>query len=343
MKYITGKISVWLLAISCWLLAGCSSDDTGEQADGRLLRIVAYTADYQHEGTMRRAVADGYSVFTPDRDVSVGVFMIPNGATTAEAKYLRYSNNYWHSQAAVAVNTNYNIFGFMPKLEQMEPSITKNGSNVSLTLANIKTVTEYDVCFITGVKDQHLSGDLVQGSFSYVGKDDNNDILMLMDHLYGSLRFTMKMGVDYAALRTIKLKSMTLQAPKATATATIVLTPNNTGESPIQDITFSTAGTSCSATFFSDTAGQELSTSPYNCVATCYFAPAVADNLTLITTYDVYDTKGNKIRENCEATNNLPNLEAARGQQVTINMTVSPTYLYVLSDPDLDNPTITVN
>ena len=343
MKYITGNISIWLLAISCWLLAGCSSDDTGEQADGRLLRIAAYTADYQQDGTMRRAMSEGYSEFTPDKDVSVGVFMIPNGETTAEAKYLRYSNGNWHSQAAVTVGTNYNIFGFMPKLEQMEPSITKNGDNVSLTLANIKTVTEYDVCFITGVKDLHLSGDTLLGAFSYVGKSDHNDILMLMDHLYGSLRFTMKMGADYAALRTIKLKSMTLQAPKATATATIVLTPNNTGENPIQGITFSTAGTSCSATFFTNLEGQALSTSAYDCEATCYFAPAVADNLTLITTYDVYDSKGNKIRENCEATNNLPSLGAARGQQVTINMTVSPTYLYVLSDPDLDNPTITVN
>jgi hypothetical protein len=28
---------------------------------------------------------------------------------------------------------------------------------------------------------------------------------------------------------------------------------------------------------------------------------------------------------------------------MTLLLTVNPTYLYVLSDPDLDNPTITVN
>ena len=63
----------------------------------------------------------------------------------------------------------------------------------------------------------------------------------------------------------------------------------------------------------------------------------------MVTTYDVYDRKGNLIRENSEATNKLPNLAAVRGQKVQVNLTVNPTYLYVLSDPDLDNPTITID
>ena len=73
-----------------------------------------------------------------------------------------------------------------------------------------------------------------------------------------------------------------------------------------------------------------------------YFAPGLSSNLTLVSTYDVYDSKDNLIRQNCTATNKLPNLEAIRGQRVLLNMTVNPTYLYVLSDPDLDNPTITI-
>ena len=31
-----------------------------------------------------------------------------------------------------------------------------------------------------------------------------------------------------------------------------------------------------------------------------------------------------------------------RGKQVIISLVVEPTYLYVLSDPDLDDPTITI-
>jgi hypothetical protein len=63
------------------------------------------------------------------------------------------------------------------------------------------------------------------------------------------------------------------------------------------------------------------------------------------TTYNVYDRKGNLIRKDCKAKNvlNLPTGGLTRGQKYTFNLTVNPTYLYVLSDPDLDNPTITVN
>jgi hypothetical protein len=31
-----------------------------------------------------------------------------------------------------------------------------------------------------------------------------------------------------------------------------------------------------------------------------------------------------------------------RGKRYTVNLTIQPTYLYVLSDPDLDSPTVTV-
>ena len=71
-------------------------------------------------------------------------------------------------------------------------------------------------------------------------------------------------------------------------------------------------------------------------------------------TYDIYDTNteghpdGNLIRVNCEATNTIPlNLidrftEAERGKKYTLNLAVKPTYLYVMSDPDLNNPTMSV-
>jgi len=76
----------------------------------------------------------------------------------------------------------------------------------------------------------------------------------------------------------------------------------------------------------------------------CCFVPKtdVSNALTLVSTYDVYDSQGNKIRKDCTATNQLPHLSANRGQRVTFNLKVTPTYLYQLSEPDLDNPTIKV-
>lgn len=330
----------WFVLLACLLITGCSSDDADEQATGTL-QIKAYTADYQETNTPTRAATEiaGFTEYAPSADYSVGLFLLSGDATTATAQYLRRSNNSWHSQIKVTEGTPYDIYGFMPKHEQMQPSITKDGEHIRITLDGIDVVSAEDVCVITGVHETEST--LVEGAFTYTGKADNNAISVLMDHLYAAVRFNMAIGTNYQKLRSIKLKGMTLRASKASTTATIVLKPNNTGDSPIQEIDYSVTGSSKEAVFFESTSGVELSADDYK-VATCYFAPAVSDQLTLVVTYDVYDKKGNKIRENNTATNRLPYLAASRGQQVTMNLTIEPTYLYVLSDTDLDNPTLRI-
>ena len=79
-----------------------------------------------------------------------------------------------------------------------------------------------------------------------------------------------------------------------------------------------------------------------------HLMPFGVTKIKLISTYDVYDKKGNLVRQGCTATNTL-NLsmfsgqtEAKRGCRYTIDLTINPTYLYVMSDPDLDNPTVKV-
>ena len=164
-----------------------------------------------------------------------------------------------------------------------------------------------------------------------------------MDHVYASICFKVQIDETYAALRGIKLRGMTLQTTKATASAAVTLLGNTTEADPIQGVTYaSLAGESREAQFFDNDAGVAL-TADEALQATCCFVPLadVMNNLTLVTAYDVYDRKGNKISERT-ATNKLPNISVARGERMTMTLTVSPTYLYVLSDPDLDNPTINI-
>ena len=72
-------------------------------------------------------------------------------------------------------------------------------------------------------------------------------------------------------------------------------------------------------------------------------------SLIVTSKYDVYDTNNNLIRKGCEATNTIPlslfahQDEFSRGTRYTVNMTIEPTYLYMLSEPDLDNPSITID
>ena len=163
-----------------------------------------------------------------------------------------------------------------------------------------------------------------------------------MDHLYAAAQFRLKIDAEYAALRTIKLKTMTLSTDKGSVNAVISLTHNTTGVSPVSSVAYTASGSSDAVVVFDDDQGIALDVTTPLAINAC-FAPTLSANLTMITTYDVYDSKGNLIRQNCTATNKLPNLEASRGQRVQVNMLVNPTYLNVLSDPDLVNPTITID
>ena len=79
------------------------------------------------------------------------------------------------------------------------------------------------------------------------------------------------------------------------------------------------------------------------------FVPRTSSFYTLISIYDVYDSKDNLIRQNCTAVNKIdPRKQFKkesldRGYMYTLRFTVKPTYLYVLSEPDLDNPMMVIN
>jgi hypothetical protein len=87
-----------------------------------------------------------------------------------------------------------------------------------------------------------------------------------------------------------------------------------------------------------------------------HFMPYNVSKIILTSVYDVYDTNttpehpnGNLIRKDCEATNTLSMSQLFSGQTVShrgwkykVRLTINPTYLYVMSDPDLNNPTVVV-
>lgn len=341
MKYITGKYGCWLLAVSCWLLAvGCSSDSSDEQqTNNQILQITAYTAPYQDIEASRRAAPSGFTEYAPTTDFSVGLFMMSSETPTPSVQYIRRSNNTWHSSILVKSGVDYEIYGFMPRFEGMTLTISKADGTVTMTLPNIDAVSAHDVCVITGVSDASASVTPVEGSFAYRGRSDVNNINVLMDHLFAAVSFNFSVNENFNNLRKIKLKKLELQATKAKATATVTLTPNTTGASPVTSVSHVTSGTEATATFFESEAGEQLPMPDIKNYL-CYFAPTLSNgsNLTLLSTYDVYDRTGTKlIRKGCTATNKVPNLYISWGERVTVNLTVNPTYIYQLSDADLDN------
>lgn len=206
-------------------------------------------------------------------------------------------------------------------------------------------------------------------------------VRLLADHLYASVRFKIFVNSDYNARRTIKLREMKLTTPKVKATVNASITLNKSrgtttpftiapGQVTIEPGQESTGLASLEV--FKYDAGQEIKTAAaytamsdedkanYINIKPGYFGAWLIDawlndnedDLYLESTYDVYDKKGNLIRGGCTAKNRLTSklvhtvseteVPIKPGERVTITLTVNPTYLYVLSDPELDNPQVTL-
>ena len=206
----------------------------------------------------------------------------------------------------------------------------------------------------------------------------HNYIFLLFDHLYSSLRFRFTVEAKYAALRTIKLRKLELTSytnagggVRAKYNATITLKKNTTGASPIVgSVSFTPDDTSPYVSQVPLFEG-EVTLPVYPTVPSEFmgcFVPGDYTKFKLRSTYDVYDKNQakdkngvpvvdsngdpvyNLIRQGCQAENIFDlkdkfgsSIEVTRGHCYTYTITVQPTYLYMLSDPDLDNPTVTVN
>lgn len=348
------------------LLSACSSDKfeeektaAGNEPVERVVRMMMYsspfaerellTANPSAEMKLLTANPAGFSPYTPDKRTIMGVYMLlsENPETdwaSPAVKEIIYTSR-WNAYFEVEKDKTYTVYGYMPKTEGVNSSLTKSIADVAtLTITGIKPASADDVCIITGVNKTDEG--LKEGQFSWYTPvaDDIYDISMLMDHIYAGVQFRLKIDADYASLRTIKLKKLTLNTNKESFTAEISLTHNDTGASPISSITYTSSGSGSTSDIYNSNEGTALpTTTAIPLSVNAYFAPELSSNLTLVSTYDVYDSKGNLIRQNCTATNKLPDLSAVRGQRVLLNMTVNPTYLYVLSEPDLDSPTIKIN
>lgn len=342
-----------LLIATTMLLSACSSDNTEAQTDttgnepvGKEVQLMSYASPFTDKELARRAAPAGFSSYTPDKNTNMGIYMLlPDEWASPQEERITYdtSTGKWNAYFEVEKNKTFTVYGYMPKTGDMSSTLAKTvTAAATLTISNMKPVTTDDICIITGVKDK--DDGLKEGQFSWstpMEEVETYKISLLMDHLYAAAQFRLKIDADYASLRTIKLKTMKLRTVKGSVNATITLTHNDTGASPISSVTYDASVSSDSVVIFNNDEGIALDKTTFLTINS-YFAPTLSENLTLVSTYDVYDRNGNLIRQNCTATNKLPHLNAVRGQRVLLNMTVNPTYLYVLSDPDLDNPTIKI-
>ena len=315
--------------------------------------------------TQGNAVVKGYN---SDKD-AMGLFRFQPGANKWGSTFV----------LPAASASDYYLYGYMPAsgnlvLEPVDGVSGNFANGAKMTISGLPSATTDDVCVIVGVKkgvkisenpDVYSGSDIIMGQFGYKIEEGQNHVYLLCDHLYAALQLSIRVDATYHALRHIKLKRVWVKnckigdaAPfKSTLTATVRLEKTNTGitdpslwSSPIQEpITFASDASSADMnmeqnTLYVSDSGLDLTTD-YKPVQG-YMGPLGMTSFTLVSQYDVYDTNGNLIRDNQTAENQIiiKDLFKAittlqRGKRYTLYLTVKPTYLYMMSEPDLENPT----
>lgn len=313
-------------------------------------------------------------------NANIGIFMTPYRINPREDCIYLGDNNTWLSTILYNSRSTYYMYGIMPRsVTNSEPNCTiaplgdTNGEDKGyaagaiITLSSFPAFTTSDLCVTTGARkatQAEISSKAIQepvklGKFVLTpdnGTDQKDHYaIVLLKHLYASLNFQAVIDPDYHTMRTIKLTKVELIASinPGTVTMTITITANDTSTDPVT-VTY-TAGSSIVGKELQIYPSAEESATEYELPESnpsqyiACFAPTVTfSSLSTRVTYNVYDRKGNLTRKGCVATNKVPDsmtsaisaLEA--GHSYTLNYIVKPTYLYVLSEPELDNPTFDI-
>ena len=371
-----------LLAASLVLLTGCQSDGADTTPREVVVEMQAYATTYndvvQAASTRTWPPSNDFEVYSGHDAIRVA-FMTTTGYARnssdvpADGSFV-YNENKWYSTFKVDGMTNnpYYLYGYMPAVGNLSlaPVSSSYANGATMTITGLPSTTTSDVCVIVGVKKGNSASDdngIQMGQFSYDFSGTTNHVFLLCDHLYAALQLSIRVDATYHALRHINLKKVWVKDCKNGSTtftsrsrAVVTLNKTNTDitdpsqwVSPIQEpITFTPDGSSTETDMeqnplYVNTDGLALNTSYQNVQG--YMGPLGMTEFTLVSQYDVYDTNGNLIRQNQTAENkiNISSLFTAttslvRGTRYTLYLTVKPTYLYMLSEPDLDNPTVEV-
>lgn len=351
--------SLWLsclLFLAVGLLTSCSGEDTDTPEETVAEGTLQFTAVGQL-GNITRSSSSLASIqlFLVNKVKETGAWDVRKARVNYRNRTSDGGSDYWQSLATVKEQTTYYIFGYMPADAITSTTITTRKDDYSkdyakgatMTFNDLPPVTTQNICILVGVSP---NSSFQEGTFDYYALSSNNTASLLFDHLYAAIDFNVRIDANYAKLRNIKLKSMQVIAAKESVNATIDLKPN-IGESPIRSVTFSnsaTEGSSSAPIIINEGKGLDLTTEWLSKPIDGFLAPeniiSDAGTVKLVTTYNVYDKKGNLLREDCQAVNKLPTLSnLKRGQKTVLKLTVKPTYLYMLSDPDLNNPSVILN
>ncbi len=331
----------WLMGSMLMLLVtACSSDsadDTRQEQQEEWEDARIELRGVTRAGTTDSGMGDIHVFLKDDYGVYEGAFKYHNETAT----------HYWRAQnLKVKPGThNFWLYGYMPAIEGITGRVL---GERQLELSGIQPISSQDICIVTGVRVHETSALPLRGTFEFEYKNsDYNDVTvlnLLLEHMLGHVDFKFKIGSRYSQLRKIKVKSLTIKTTSKSSISATINLPENTED--VVTITYSATGAdqNYETTLLASTAEPiELTTSGVSVGSGINVAvgTGLSENFELVSTYDVYDLKGKKLSERT-ATNRLSDVLPVMGQKKEVVLTVEPTYLYQLSDDDLNNPEVTI-
>ena len=347
MRHIGWWLSSMLMLLLL-MMVSCSQDSSNDGIDepqNNLLRLSSVTRSNR--------------AFTPSEGNSIKMYVMTKNGPYSDGTF-NFTTIWANSNIRVKEHEQYYMYGFMPA-GSYESSISATATELNgdysrgadLTINGLPIFTSKDFCAIVGVQRISASSEatnIVEGNFGYLsGLNSENYVNLLMDHLYGELALQFKVDADYHALRHIKLKSVTVNYDNgqgdadANVNVTVRLRAGNgLGQS---SVVYTPTGNKASHIIL-ENGSTDLTDAAILIGNSVKCPPSLFDQagtyMTLTCTYDVCrtDNANTVIRANCTASNKMRVSGMEHGKKNTVTVTIAPTYLYVLTDPDLDNPTI---
>lgn len=304
--------------------------------------------------TMTRT--DGATPFVAGSDWTIRTFLTEATSVVEAEGLFQYTGAVWNSNLSVKEERQYYLYGYMPSTlggTFAVPASGKYSDGVDLTFSNLPDISGDDPCVVVGVQrveSETSTAEVTEGHYGYLsGIVGKNYVNLLMGHLYSSLQLAFKLDEQYAQLRSIRLKEVMLNSTFGNVSTTLNIRSGYGVGAP----TFTKIGdANRSVPFLSTTEspkvlGKEHVINALTLDQMVYCAPSIFDAngtyVSITTKYDVLDKQGNDLGERT-STNKLRITASSLipGQKKLVTISVRPSYLYVLSDFDLDNPVLTI-
>ncbi len=290
---------------------------------------VNFRAYMQKEEVVSRA-NDGYAdIDASHPSFTAGLFV---HASYEGNNYVTPSTLVWDSEAGTLTTSlkleqgTYTIYGYMP----YNSGATFDKDTRVMTLPDLAGMSASNAMVIKPAPVTIGNG------------VDKENIDLEMDHLMARVTpYFYINDEEYAELRKIKIKKVEFILPNVKSyTATV---DNVNGE-----VSWTEGDAIANEVTFYETSNPvELQLGKAKAIApsTCYFCPAQSvDGLMMRVTYDVYDAKGNLTRLDAVAENSIKKISGKLTEATNYKLYIPlvPSYLYALSDGDMDSDALVI-